>query len=447
MSTWLKNTELREEAKQKDFTEELKVKLPLAESLVKSGKIQEGIDILLLIEKQTRTANDIVTLKATCKEILKLVKSSNDWNLLQDNILLLSRRRGQKSAALTLIVQESMLYLDELKKSNNEKMEIELIKSLRLISDGKIYVEKERAQLTQRLSRIHEKNGEIDIAADILQEVHVETYGAMTKLEKCEFILEQIRLTLNKKDYIRSFILSKKIQRKTLLETGFEECKLKFYNLMIEYHTYENDALELSKHWLSIYNTNIIQNDESKWKNALKHAILFNLLAPYSNHQSDMLHRLALEKKLDELNDFKNIVKLFTTKEIIAYPLPQHDIIQSHPIMNNPQCGEIWKKDFHTRVIEHNIRIISEYYEKIRTCHLSDMLGLSTDDAEHHISNLVSNGTIYAKMDRPAGIITFQKPQPSEEVLTNWSNDVSQLLRLVETTCRLIHKENMTYKV
>lgn len=39
----------------------------------------------------------------------------------------------------------------------------------------------------------------------------VETFGSMEKTEKVEFILEQMRLCLAKKDYIRTSIISKKI--------------------------------------------------------------------------------------------------------------------------------------------------------------------------------------------------------------------------------------------
>ena len=38
----------------------------------------------------------------------------------------------------------------------------------------------------------------------------------MDKKEKTEFILEQMRLCLDKKDYIKAAILSKKISSKTL---------------------------------------------------------------------------------------------------------------------------------------------------------------------------------------------------------------------------------------
>ena len=42
----------------------------------------------------------------------------------------------------------------------------------------------------------------------------METYGSMEKNEKVDFILEQIRLCLAKKDYIRAQIISKKISIK-----------------------------------------------------------------------------------------------------------------------------------------------------------------------------------------------------------------------------------------
>ena len=77
-----------------------------------------------------------------------------------------------------------------------------------------IYVEIERARLTRILAKIKEDQGDITEAANILQELQVETFGSMEKREKVEFILEQMRLCLAKKDYIRTQIISKKINAK-----------------------------------------------------------------------------------------------------------------------------------------------------------------------------------------------------------------------------------------
>jgi len=54
----------------------------------------------------------------------------------------------------------------------------------------------------------------------------VETFGSMEKKEKVEFILEQMRLCLAKKDYVRTQIISKKINTKYFedVETHVSNC-------------------------------------------------------------------------------------------------------------------------------------------------------------------------------------------------------------------------------
>lgn len=57
--------------------------------------------------------------------------------------------------------------------------------------------------------------------------LQVETYGSMEKKEKVEFILEQMRLCIAVKDYIRTQIISKKINTKFFQEEGTEVCDTK----------------------------------------------------------------------------------------------------------------------------------------------------------------------------------------------------------------------------
>lgn len=99
----------------------------------------------------------------------------------------------------------------------------------RQVTEGKIYVEVERARLTHRLAKIREGEGNIQEAANIIQELQVETYGSMEKKEKVELILEQMRLCLAKQDYIRTQIISKKINTKFFEDDSTQELKLKYY--------------------------------------------------------------------------------------------------------------------------------------------------------------------------------------------------------------------------
>lgn len=90
-------------------------------------------------------------------------------------------------------------------------------------------MEVERARLTHRFAKMKEEEGDIMTAANILQELQVETYGSMEKREKVELILEQMRLCLAKGDYIRTQIISKKINTKFFDDHTAQDLKLKFY--------------------------------------------------------------------------------------------------------------------------------------------------------------------------------------------------------------------------
>lgn len=134
-----------------------------------------------------------------------------------------------------------------------------------------------------------------------MQDVHVETYGSLSKKEKVEFILEQLRLTLGKQDYVRAAIVAGKISKKQLKEENMEEYKVKFYNLMTESHRHDKDAFSLAKDYHAIYSTPQILNDDAKWKETLQNTVLFLALSAYSNEQQDMLNRINLDSNLEKL--------------------------------------------------------------------------------------------------------------------------------------------------
>ena len=53
---------------------------------------------------------------------------------------------------------------------------LKLIDTLRTVTAGKIYVENERARLTHKLAKIHEKDDNVAEAAKIMQELQVNIY-------------------------------------------------------------------------------------------------------------------------------------------------------------------------------------------------------------------------------------------------------------------------------
>lgn len=135
---------------------------------------------------------------------------------------------------------------------------------------------------------------------------------------------------------------------------------------------------------------------------------------------------------------------MFLKKEIINYPLANQAELESVAAFKEAGLAEHWHEAFHRRVIQHNVRIASLYYRRIHGSRLAQLLGLDAKRLEQEIASMVSDGSVYAKIDRPKDIVRFSAAKNPEEVLTEWAGDIDKLLHLVETTTHLINKENMT---
>merc|ERR1712012_1314856 len=176
-------------------------------------------------------------------------------------IIDLVKKRAQLKQAVAKMVTECCTFLD---KTPDKPTMMKLIDTLRTVTEGKIYVENERSRLTHRLAMIHEKDGNVAEAAKIMQELQVETYGSMERKEKVEMILEQMRLCLATKDFIRTQIITKKISIRFFESSEHQDLKLKFYRYMIEMDEHDGNYLNICRHYRAIYDTPSIQENEQE---------------------------------------------------------------------------------------------------------------------------------------------------------------------------------------
>jgi len=435
---------------------ETDAKLEQSGSLVAANtdNLREALALLAALEKRCRVGNDSPSLVRVCEASLQLCKDCSDDEALVATLKNLATRRSQKTKAVSALVHKAMPWVlkgdgyTPLPVQNDEQKAIRerLVVALMEITDGKIFLEAERARLTRALSTIKEEDGDIAGAAEVLQDVHVETYGSLSKREKVEFILEQMRLTLGKNDYVRAAIVAGKINRKAIQEEGMEAEKIKFFTLMTEYHRHEKDTFELAKDYHSIYSTSTIQADELQWKEALLYTVLFLALSQYGNEQQDMMNRINSDPNLEKIESCRDTVKLLLKKEIVNYPLPHQAELEAMPAfsLGGADLAAHWHKTFRTRIVQHNVRIAALYYRRIHGKRLAQLLGMDPVALEAEIASMVSDGSVYAKIDRPSDIIRFSQKKTPEAILTDWATDISSLLHLVEATTHLIHKEQMT---
>ncbi|QHS72092.1 proteasome regulatory particle lid subunit RPN5 [Saccharomyces paradoxus] len=430
----------------KDYSQILKEEFPKIDSLARND-YNSALDQLLLLEKKTRQASDLASSKEVLAKIVDLLASRNKWDDLNEQLTLLSKKHGQLKLSIQYMIQKVMEYLKS-SKSLDLDTRISIIETIRVVTENKIFVEVERARVTKDLVDIKRQEGKIDEAADILCELQVETYGSMEMSEKIQFILEQMELSILKGDYSQATVLSRKILKKTFKSPKYESLKLEYYNLLVKISLHKKEYLEVAQYLQEIYQTDAIKSDEAKWKPVLSHIVYFLVLSPYGNLQNDLIHKIQNDNNLKKLESQESLVKLFTTNELMRWPIVQKTY---EPVLNKDDLafgGEANKhhwEDLQKRVIEHNLRVISEYYSRITLLRLNELLDLTETQTETYISDLVNQGIIYAKVNRPAKIVNFEKPKNSSQLLNEWSHNVDELLEHIETIGHLITKEEIMH--
>jgi len=213
----------------------------------------------------------------------------------------------------------------------------------------------ERARLIRTLAQIREEEGNIKEAAELLQDVQIETIGTMEAREKIDFILESMRLVLDKNDFVRAQLISKKITSRSLNDKAHQDLKVRYYKLLIRFYAHEKNYLEMCKCYHQIFETQQVQDDANLWSDALANMVVFITLSPFDNHQHDLINRIWLEKKLEEkqLQVHRELLKHFVGTELVVWPEFEAKFSKNLATSKAFVDDKTRFEDLHDRVVEH----------------------------------------------------------------------------------------------
>lgn len=77
----------------------------------------------------------------------------------------------------------------------------------------------------------------------------------MDKREKLEFIMYQMKIMLKKQDYVRFFIISKKINENNINSDEIADLKVTYYAYMASYFNHENRYADACRSYRIIWET------------------------------------------------------------------------------------------------------------------------------------------------------------------------------------------------
>lgn len=80
-------------------------------------------------------ASDLASTSRLLVAIITISKESGDWSLLNEQILLLSKKHGQLKQATTKMVQVAMSFI---KEAPDQDKKLTLIETLRTVTEGKV---------------------------------------------------------------------------------------------------------------------------------------------------------------------------------------------------------------------------------------------------------------------------------------------------------------------
>lgn len=102
--------------------------------------LQAAIEKLTILEKQARQASDLASTSRLLVGIVTICKDSGDWGLLNEQVLLLSKKHGQLKQATTKMVQVVMGFLDDVPNAGKK---LSVIETLRTVTEGKVRLTRE----------------------------------------------------------------------------------------------------------------------------------------------------------------------------------------------------------------------------------------------------------------------------------------------------------------
>jgi 26S proteasome regulatory subunit N5 len=434
-----------------DFSESANELIPKAKSLAKAGRGEEAREELLMLEKKARFAFDGITCSRVLLAIAEMFLESNDLVGLFAILPSLLKKRGQLKRPVSDLIALCSKWVQDDKVVSHRTRKYEFIEIICEVTEGKIFLEAERARVIRYKSQLRESEGDIAAACKIIQDEQVEIIGAMEPRERTEYIIDQMRLAMAMNDYIRFPIIAKKINPKILnADTELSDLRVRYNELLILFYMHEQDYRNVSACYCDILQTPNVQEDRLLL--SLAAACLFLLLSPVCESQRSSISELLSSEKrrFDSIVPIRDLAKSFLGIALIT-SVPdsvltvdsvfgESELFVAREISSRSERIALLRK----RIVQFNIlQIISKFYSRMTIAKLTAVLQLaSTDECEAEITELVSDKSLTSvKIDRPAGIVTFHPRLCPQAKLDIWSGNINKALDLVETASNLIEKE------
>lgn len=194
----------------------------------------------------------------------------------------------------------------------------------------------------------------------------------------------------------------------------------------------------------------ILQNRENNSQVYFENYIMFLSLCPLEQETTEMFRELEKSYKHDlEANKLmQNLVKIRLSDDVIRIT-PEFINEFSHMKLFEPDgdINGIHRNLFRKYLIQHNLAIFQKYFSQVKLQRISEMIGIDINEVEQELADMCILKHIYAKINRINLTVNFKPKQDTADKLNEMNFNLNKMLEVIETTCHLIHKENLKYDI
>eukprot|EP00915_Cephaloidophora_sp_WS-2016_P000147 GHVH01000234.1.p1 GENE.GHVH01000234.1~~GHVH01000234.1.p1 ORF type:complete len:412 (+),score=81.32 GHVH01000234.1:66-1301(+) len=386
---------------------------------------------------------------------LKAIKSQG-WSEIMSTLTTLTRKRGVAKTVVSALVEEVYQWTLEEEFLKDESKVIEVLEFLCELTEGKIFVEVVRARVMNRLANYKEMSGDVPGAKSLLQDLQVESFTTMDTREKTEFIINQMRLILATKDYIRVEIASRKLSKKALDKEGLEDLKINYYHYLLAFHLHEGNYHQASECYAEIMDTTTYGADPELLSTAFTSRSLLAILEIATDETRELKSKLlqvyeeqTTIQNCDAAVCVKNLISSLLNSELTLWPLSEQEeaSLKENVIFKDEphQGGEARFKLLASRILEKNLCILSQTHRRVTLGAISQLVVAAEDEVERVLVSLIGVGTIKAKIDRPAATVVFVDSKNATPVASvdSAGANLSSALSLINSVVHQVARENM----
>jgi 26S proteasome regulatory subunit N5 len=161
-----------------------------------------------------------------------------------------------------------------------------------------------------------------------------------------EFILYQMKIMLKKKDYVRFFIISKKINENNINDDVIADLKIQYFAYMAIYFNHESKTEQSCRSYRILWETLKITkkiipetldfNFSASIRDVLSNYIGYLVLQPYSEATYKELKELSEREEFEKYPEYLHIINNFLSEEIVKCNVTEY----------NPEYFELFRDSY-----------------------------------------------------------------------------------------------------